>query len=266
MSHLTKICTFWNLDGASLLSQTDSRIEGLTGWEARQRRAINAGYDGVKRPWLAEAQLLARQYRSPLIILLFVAALLSLSLGEYADSYVIIAILLLSGLTGYYHERKALHSVKKLESLLSRKSTVLRDKAPVRVDARDVVSGDIVLLQAGDLISADCRLLSSADLYVNEAALTGESFPVAKDAAASGPQRSISCAKNSVFKGTSVVTGTASALAVNVGTATEWDKIGASLQNVGPPSAFQRGIHAFGFSLMRVTVAIALLIQEGTLT
>ena len=124
--------------------------------------------------------LLLAQYKSPIILILVFACLLSFALGDQADALIILAILLVSGLLGFWQERGATNAVAKLLAIVQIKATVRRQGEPQEIPVEEIVPGDVVLLNAGDVIPGDSLILESKDLFVDEAALTGETFPVEK--------------------------------------------------------------------------------------
>src|SRR5690606_7235186 len=119
-------------------------------------------------------------FRSPIILLLLIAAVLSIFLGEATDAVIIIAIIGVSGLLGFWQERGANRAVEKLLAMVRVTTTALRDGAEKEVAVEETVPGDVVLLNAGAVVPGDCRILESKDLFVNEAALTGETYPIEK--------------------------------------------------------------------------------------
>ena len=247
---------FWSLAAADLLTTLKTTATGLTQAEARNRLGDGAGMQAQKpHPTLF---LLLSQFRSPIILILIFSACLSLFLKDTVDAVIILAIVLISGLLGFWQERGAADAVQKLLQMVQVKATVQRDGKPADVPTEEVVSGDLVLLHAGDIIPADCLILESKDLFVNEAALTGETFPVEKTAGVLPPETALAHRTNSLFLGTSVVSGTAQAVAVRIGSATEFGKVSQTLSRKPPETEFERGIRQFGYLLMEVTLLLVL--------
>ena len=247
---------FWSLAAADLLTTLKTTATGLTQAEAQNRLGDGAGMQAQKpHPTLS---LLLSQFRSPIILILIFSACLSLFLNDTVDAVIILAIVLISGLLGFWQERGAADAVQKLLQMVQVKATVQRDGKPCDVPTEEVVSGDLVLLHAGDIIPADCLILESRDLFVNEAALTGETFPVEKTAGVLPPETALAQRTNSLFLGTSVVSGTAQAVAVRVGSATEFGKVSQTLSHKPPETEFERGIRQFGYLLMEVTLLLVL--------
>jgi Mg2+-importing ATPase len=128
------------------------------------------------------------------------------------DTAIILAIVLASGLLGFWQERGANHAVEQLLAIVQIKAAVLRDGKEVEVPVETIVPGDIVVLNAGDVVPGDCLLQTSRDLYVDEAALTGETYPVEKAVAVLAADTPLAGRTNAVWMGTHVVSGTATAV------------------------------------------------------
>jgi Mg2+-importing ATPase len=209
---------FWSAPQADLLSGLETRQEGLESGEAR-RRLIRYGANLLKPPKRSDTlALLISQFKSPIILTLIFAALLSFFLRDHVDATIILFIVLVSGLLGFWQERGAADAVEKLLSIVKIKTTVLRDGSPIDIPIEDVVPGDIVILNAGDAIPADCLILEAKDLFVDEATLTGETYPVEKDAGQLPARTPLSGRANCLFMGTHVISGTARAVVVLTGT------------------------------------------------
>ena len=225
-------------------------------------RSCRAAARGSARPAQGThvLSLLFGQFKSPIILILVFAAVLSLCLGQATDALIILAIVLASGLLGFWQEWGAADAVKKLLALVQTKANVLRDGRPVDVPAEQVVPGDVVLLHAGDIIPGDGRVLDESDLFVAEASLTGETFPVEKAVGVVPSDAPLGRRTNCVFLGTSVVSGTARLLVVRTGRDTEFGRISGSLRLRPPETGFERGIRRFGYLLLEVTLLLVLAI------
>ena len=204
--------------------------------------------------------LLLRQFTSPIILILIGAATLSAFLREATDAGIIVAIVLASGLLGFWQEHTAASAVAKLSAVVATKARLLRDGADVLLPVEQIVPGDMVLFSAGALIPADCRLLEARDLFVNEAALTGETYPVEKTPGAIPATTALARRTNSLFMGTHVVSGTARAVVVHAGRATEFGKVYERLKLRPPETEFEHGIRRFGYLLAEITFLLVLAI------
>ena len=239
-----------------MLVKLQTTPQGLTEGEAQKRLAGNAGMQtGKPRTFLL---LLLAQFKSPIILLLIFSAGLSFFLHDSIDAVIILSIVLISGLLGFWQERGAADAVQKLLQIVQVKATCERDGKTCEVRTEEVVPGDLVLLNAGGIIPADCLILDSKDLFVNEAALTGETFPVEKTAGVLPAETPLAQRTNSLFMGTSVVSGTAHAVAVSTGRSTEFGKVSQTLGHKPPETEFERGIRQFGYLLMEVTLLLVL--------
>ncbi len=250
---------FWASDVPTLQSSLGSSSYGLTEAEAVQRLA-----DSPRRRNRAKHEspiwLFLSQLKSPITIILIFAAVLSAFLQDAPDAIIILAIILASSLLGFWQEHRAAGAVEKLLALVSVKSQVMREGKEIAVAVNDVVPGDVIVLSAGSSIPGDCRLIESRDLYVNEATLTGETFPVDKEIGVLPAETALARRTNALFMGTSVVSGSAKALVVRVGSDTEFGKISDRLQLRPPETDFERGVRRFGYFLMEVTLVLVVLI------
>jgi P-type Mg2+ transporter len=230
---------------------------GLTSAEAR-RRLAELGENWIRNEGRAGAlTLFFAQFKSPIILILIGAAILSLFLQERTDATLILAIVLASAVLGFWQEYRATNAVAKLRALVETKVRVLRDGNEVSIPLAEVVPGDVVLLSAGAIIPGDGRLLETRELFVNEAALTGETFPAEKEAQ---PVDSTAAPKNEVFLGTNVVSGSGKAEIISTGRKTRFGKIAESLRLRRPETEFERGVRRFGFLLAEVTLLLVLAI------
>ncbi|MEM1726367.1 MAG: magnesium-translocating P-type ATPase, partial [Candidatus Bathyarchaeia archaeon] len=161
----------------------------------------------------------------------------------------------------FYQEYKAEKAAEMLKQRVATTATVLRDGVKKEVRLAEIVPGDIIFLSAGDIVPADARVITAKDLFVNQSALTGESFPVEKIGL---PLKfydpSITEWSNYLFMGTSVVSGTATAIVVKTGSNTEYGRIAKKLIEREPETEFQRGIRSFGYMIMQVTLLLVLLV------
>jgi Mg2+-importing ATPase len=251
---------FWSTPVDDLLKQLDATAQGLTGEQARERLERFGANLLRPRKRTDSLTLLLGQFRSPIILILLFAAALSLFVRDAPDALIIFAIVLISGLLGFWQERGATDAVQKLLAMVRVDATVLRDGSTQDIALEDVVPGDVVLLSAGAAIPGDCRLLDSKDLFVNEAALTGETYPVEKMAGQSAPETPLAQRTNVLYMGTHVVSGSASALVVKTGISTEFGAVSQRLKLRPPETDFERGVRRFGYLLMDITMILVIAI------
>ena len=251
---------FWSLSATELLQQLQTAKEGLTGKEARQRLARYGSnrLEPAKRSDVLT--LLLAQFKSPLILILLFATALSFFLGSPVDAFIILTIVLASGLLGFWQERSATNAVEKLLAIVRVNAAVLRDGGRKDIPVEEIVPGDIVLLSAGDLVPGDGVVQESKDLFVDEAMLTGETFPVEKAVAVLPLETPLAQRTNALWMGTHVVSGSAKALVVGTGKGTEFGKVSERLKLRPQETDFERGIRQFGYFLMEVTLVLVVAI------
>jgi Mg2+-importing ATPase len=196
--------------------------------------------------------VLFSQVRSPLLGLLFVAAAVSIGVGERTSGGIILVIMALSVGLGVFNEYRSEQTLASLRERTGRRATVLRDGAPVELPAAELVRGDVCLLQIGDVVPADVRLLTVTELTIDEATLSGEPYPVEKQIGAVG-EAGGAIHGNCAYMGTIVRSGRGSGLVVATGMQTRLGAVAGGLQERQPPTAFQRGLTSFAGLLAKVT-------------
>ena len=251
---------FWSRPGDELLAALGSSAQGLSQAEAGARLARSGRNELERRGARPALHVLLAQVGSPLVLLLLGAAALSFGVGEGADALIILSIVAIGVVLGFRQELAATRAVEALLRLVAVRARTLRDGAPREVPVEELVPGDVVLLSAGSLVPADARLLAEKDLHVDEASLTGESFPAEKDLLPAPAQAPIAGRTCAVFLGSHVVSGTATALVVRTGTATELGRVAGRLRTARPPSEFDQGVRRFGALLVRVTGVLVLVV------
>jgi P-type Mg2+ transporter len=255
-----RLNSFWTFSTGALLEELKASAAGLARDEA-QRRLAQYGLNRIKAKSRTDSiTLFIAQFKSPIILILLFAAGFSLFLRDAPDAFIIIAIVLVSGVLGFWQERGATDAVEKLLAIVQVRASVLRDGQEQEISLEEVVPGDVVILNAGDVIPGDCAILQSKDLFVNEAALTGETFPAEKLPGTVGSEAPLSGRTNVLFMGTHVVSGTAKALVVRTAMDTEFGRISARLRLRPPETEFERGVRRFGYLLMEVTFILVIAI------
>jgi len=241
---------------------TSSEGLGLSSAEAA-RRLSEVGFNETSsgKRFSALAGLLSG-LANPLVLILLISGAVSGVLGEWVNAAIIITIVLLSVALNFAQSYRSERTVLRLRNSVAPTATVLRDGTWREVARRELVPGDVVRLAAGDLVPADARLLEAKHLYVQEAALTGESFPVEKQAGtgASPAPSTGSEAVDRVFLGTSVVSGSATALVLKTGPGTAFGEIAARLATRRPETEFERGVRNFGGLITRTVLFLVLFI------
>jgi Mg2+-importing ATPase len=248
--------SYWSVPASEFLQRLQTTTKGLTEDEA-VKRLKQYGSNFLKPEKRSDAlALLLAQFKSPVTLILIFAGALSYFLSDPVDALIILIIILISSLLGFWQERGATNAVKKLLSIVKTKADVLRDGKQRQIPLEEIVPGDVVLLSAGDLIPGDCLILQSKDLFVNEATLTGETFPVEKTAGVLPQETMLSHRTNSLFMGTNIASGSAEAVVAGTGSSTEFGKVSARLKLRPPQTEFERGVQRFGYLLMEVTLVL----------
>ncbi len=241
-------------------------MNGLTSLDAAERLK----QDGPNRlqPATQRAVVLQflAQFRNPLVLILLVAIVISALTGDVTGALIIGVIVVMSVTLDFVQAYRAGRAAERLALQVAVTATVLRDGKPCELPVTELVRGDVVLLSAGNLIPADARLLEANDFFVNQAQLTGEPFPVEKKAPppqdvtapAAAPETWTLDAVDTVFMGSSVVSGSARALIGRTGSASALGQIAVSLTETAPPTAFELGTRRFGLLIMRLTLMLVL--------
>ena len=250
----------WGDPVVAALDSLGSSATGLSSAEATLRRTRLGPNAVAGRPRTDAVWLLARQFTSPIILILVVATVLSGLLGDVPDTLIILAIIGLSGLLGFWQERGAARAVEALLAVVRVTAEVYRDGVVAQVPVDDVVPGDVVLLAAGDVVPGDCRIIESRQLLVDEAALTGETYPVEKVVGGIGADSPIAKRTNAVFMGTHVVSGSGTVLVVQTGVATQFGRVSGRLAQAHVATSFERGMAGFGYLLVRAMVVLVVAI------
>jgi P-type Mg2+ transporter len=252
--------SYWSLGAEQLLSALKTSTTGLTQGEA-ETRIKEYGLNALEeRRQVTVLGLFLNQFRSPLVLILIFAAIVSILVGEWTDASIVLAVVLGSTLLGFAQEYNASNAVEKLRSQVTIKSSVQRDGQTRSIPSEQIAAGDVVQLSAGSLIPADGIVLETTDFFVNQAVLSGETFPVEKKPGAVPPKASLAERTNCVFMGTSVSSGTAQALIVETGKATVFGQISERLSLHQPETEFERGIRRFGYLLTQVMLVMVVIV------
>lgn len=245
--------SFWAQSSEALLAQVQSQATGLTGTEADRRLLTNGPNSLGKAKSTGKLAMVIAQFKSPVILILFFATGMSFYLGDTVDALIILNIVLISGLLGFWQEYGANAATAKLLAMIQVKTTVNRDGQPVEISLEKIVTGDVVQLKAGNVIPADGVILSANSLFVDESTLTGETYSVEKEAGTLLPETALSQRNNCLWMGTHVISGTAVLLVIHTGKQTEFGGIAESLRLRPKENDFERGIRHFGYLLMQIT-------------
>ncbi len=250
---------FWSKGAKTLLKELGSSEKGLSDTEAAERLERFGPNTLEERHRRSTVNLFFSQFRSPIILLLIVAAIIAVYPGrDYKTGAIILVIVSISGLLGFWQEKGAEDAVEHLLKIVQVTVTAVRGGQEKEVPVEQVAPGDVVKLTGGSIIPGDAVILESRELSADESALTGETFPVEKQAGTVPADTPLSKRTNSLFMGTHVVSGDTSALVVHTGKDTEFGHVSERLRTRRPKTEFERGIMRFGYLLMTVTVILVI--------
>ena len=251
---------YWNIAPEQLLTTLSATSTGLQQADAEQRFK-QYGPNTIKAQQKTTAvRLLLSQFKSPLVLILIFAAIVSGFVGEWVDASIVLAIVLGSTILGFVQEFTAGNAVEKLRAQVTIKSSVLRSAQPQTIPSEQVVPGDVVVLSAGSLIPADGIVLEAKDFFVNQAVLTGETFLVEKKPGTVPANASLAERTNCAFTGTSAASGTAHMLVVQTGETTVFGQVAENLKLRPPETEFERGIRHFGNLLTQVMLVMVVIV------
>ncbi|MDD1720679.1 MAG: HAD-IC family P-type ATPase, partial [Euryarchaeota archaeon] len=245
-----------SVDEALTLLQSDSG--GLATSEAERRLRFVGPNSLPEEPRPSRLLVFLRQFNSPLIYILLIASVISFAVASVIDAAIILIIVIANAIIGYTQENKAENVLATLKELTALKSTVRRDGTEEAIDARSIIPGDILMLDAGDRVPADARLLLVRSLKADESMLTGESVTVDKRTATHTP--------NMVYAGTTITEGRGEAVVVRTGSETEFGKIAASVQtSARPETPLQKDLGRLSVWIgVLVLVVSAIIFVTGT--
>lgn len=250
---------YWNIPVTDLVrSLSSNQVKGLSSIQVKERLTTygkNLVTTDKKKNWLS---LLNSQFKTPIIVIFIFTAVLSFFLGEEEDALIIIIIVVISGLLGFWQEKRASDAVNKLLAIVQPKCKVIRDGQLLEVISENLVPGDLIVLNSGDSVPADSLIVESKDLFVNEATLTGESYPSEKFVHTLPKDAPLRERENCLFKGTFLVSGTARAVITRTGVATELGNISERLKHRAPETEFEHGVRRFGYFLLEITLILVI--------
>ena len=221
----------YNLKKEEVFERVESSEEGLSEKEVI-KRIEKYGFNEIEEKKKNYFMIFFRQFKDILVLILFVAVLISLFLGHYVDAIVIGAILILNAGFGFFQEFKVERAVELLKKSSSLNVKVIRDKKEQVILSKELVKGDVILFEEGDKVSADCRIFNTNELKVDESLLTGESLPVDKNSRVIKNRVVLAEQINMLFSGTNVVEGRGRGVVVRTGMDTEIGKLAELVQDV----------------------------------
>jgi P-type Mg2+ transporter len=233
---------------------------GLSTTEARLRLSKIGPNEPVSPRRTSGLVQILLLFVNPLAIILLVASAISAAVGEVINASIIALMVLLSAALNFVQTYRSQRAVERIRKEVAPTATVLRDGNWTDIPRRELVPGDVIRLTAGDLVPADAFLFEVRDLHVQQAALTGESLPVEKEALDLQTISRDTSDDHKVFLGTSVVSGTGTALVMATGKSTAFGDIATRLATRPPETEFERGTRQFGLLIMKTTILLVLFV------
>src|SRR3989344_199896 len=260
---------FWALPASKVVEMLETNDRGGLSESEAKRRIKVFGPNVIEKPWRAPGFfILLNQFKSPLILILLFAGIVTLFIAHYRDALFIFAAVIANAALGFYQENKAERALSELKTYLKQRARIIRDGVEHEIDAAELVPGDIIRLAQGDRIPADGRLMFVNDLQVDEAILTGESLPVSKSVDPVSSDAALGDQFSMVFAGTLVTQGIGTAVICRTDFATELGKIATlvaesqreetPLQNAIERFSIKAGIVLGIFTLIIFGVGISL--------
>ena len=247
-----------------------SKETGLTDKEAENRLA-EYGLNEVKGRQTTFFDIFIRQFKSPFIYLLVIAAVLALAIGEKTDGLIIVGFVLVNIILGFIQEARAEQAVKLLKKYFPSSVRVLRGGKEKNIDKKLLVRGDVIFLEQGNIAPADLFVIKEENLLVDESVLTGESVPVTKtNQPLNEEAKEVFEAKNIIFAGSSIISGRASCIVVGCGKEAVLGEITKLVSSIGRESAYEKHLLKFSNLILRLVVVtivflfLANLIIKGT--
>ena len=252
----------WHALGADeVIEELETAREGLSDDSASRRLAEHGPNSLEAAEKEHPLRRLLRQFNDILIYILIIAAGLTAYLQEWVDTGVILAVVVVNAAIGFVQEGKAEEALEMIRKMLSLESTVIRGGSRRKIDAAELVPGDIIWLEAGDQVPADVRLIEAKDFEVEEALLTGESAPIQKVADPVSEEALLADRRSMAYSGTIVARGTARAVVVATGGATEVGRIGAMVADVKQlQTPLLKKIDRFGMWLSAIILVVSVLL------
>ena len=247
-------------DSSNFFSNLRSSAEGLEEKEVQKRKLEELKFALKGEDRLCIFKIFFNQFKSPLILLLLACALLAFFLSDPMDASIIFIIIFISSTLGMIQEKIAFDAMDRLMKLVEVKSKVIREGIKKEISSKEVVTGDLLLLEAGDVLPADAIIIESEHFFVNQAALTGESLPAEKISFNKELDLSSKKRENCVLMGSYVISGAAKAIVFAVGSNSELGKISKRLKAPKLETNFEKGMRKFQGLLVETTFALVFLI------
>jgi len=250
----------WARNTEDLLKDLHTTLDGLDITDVKKHHK-EFGSNSLLEEQRSFIAIFISQFKSPIVVILIAAALLSYAMGQHTDSMIIFAILIINSILGVFQEYRAETSIRALKKLTKTHVRVMRMGIETLLPSDELVPGDIVLLGEGDLIAADIRLIESHGLQVDEAILTGESLPSSKQSHALLPAEALPYERsNCLFSGTHILQGLAKGVVTATGEKTYLASIAKSAQEQSPHSPLTRALALFSKRLILLLIGLLILV------
>jgi Mg2+-importing ATPase len=259
---------YWSKRPEEIFRELNSSKNGLSG-EAVEARLRQYGFNDIpKRREKTALALLASQLKDLLVIALIIASIVSFFTGGEIEGITILAIVVINILVGFAQEYKSEKALQKLAVLIKYRVKVLRDNKIIEVDTRNVVPGDITLIETGDRIPADLRLIEVDELEIDESVVTGESYPMLKSSNPIAAEKlELQRMENMAFPGTLVVNGKGKGIVVSTGMKTTLGQVAGYLKLTEPETNYERGIKSFSkFLIKGILIGVTFIFIMNALT
>ena len=251
-----------SLPCSEVLDRLGTSATGFTTEEV-ERRLETYGFNEIAKKKRGSILIeFLSHFKSPLVIILIIAGIVSGVLGQRVNAIIILSIVLVSVILDFTQEHRAETAAEALRKRVATTATTFRNGTKQEIEVSELVPGDVIALSAGDIVPADARIVNARDLFVDQSALTGESFPVEKTEESVNIANIADSSKwnNCLFMGTSVTNGTATAVITKTGSSTQYGKIAEKSAERKPETEFERGLRRFGFLIMQVTLFLVIIV------
>ena len=260
--------SFHTLTSEEAIKESESNIQGLSKSQVSQRLTLYGLNEITKRKKISLAKLFISQFKDFMIVILIIAAIVSFIVSviegnaDYLDPIIILGIIIFNACLGVFQESKAEHSLDSLRKLTTPYANVIRDNIMLVIPSKEIVPGDIILLESGNYVPADARLIESIDLKIDESALTGESLPVSKNPNITlKEQTPLAERKNMVYSSSIVTYGRGKAVVTTTGHDTEVGHIAKLIsEDIAPDTPLQKNLAKTSKILGIVALSICFII------
>lgn len=252
---------YFDQDLKQVYKKLNSSDKGLSSGEARKRLAKYGPNELKQEKGISPIKIFLEQFNSPLVWILIGALIISIIMKEEIDAIVIAIIIILNAVLGFVQEYRAEKSIEALQKMSSLQAKVIRNGKETKIDSKNLVPGDIIILETGDKVPADSRLIEVHSLKTQEGPLTGESQPVTKHLDVLKKDTPLADQENMLFSGTVISEGRGKAIVTNTGMKTEIGKIATMIQEAHEKyTPLQKKLRQLGIYLTIAVIIIAVVV------